>query len=68
MNLSKQWKIPHTEANTLEFRWSIFNVFNNTRFDAFSMQDEGDVSSTFGNYSQTLTNPRRMEFAAIYRF
>jgi len=68
MNLSKQWKIPRTEANTLEFRWSVFNVFNNTRFDAFSMQDEWDVPATFGNYSQTLTNPRRMEFAAIYRF
>lgn len=68
MNLSKQWKIPHTEANTLEFRWSIFNVFNNTRFDAFSMQDEWDVPNTFGNYNSTLTNPRRMEFAGIYRF
>jgi hypothetical protein len=43
-------------------------VFNNTRFDAFSMQDEWDVPSTFGNYTSTLTNPRKMEFAAIYRF
>jgi len=43
-------------------------VFNNTRFDAFAMQDEWDVSQTFGNYTQTLTNPRRMEFAGIYRF
>ena len=66
MNLSKQWKI--TESNSLEFRWSVFNVFNNTKFDVFSMQDEWDVPSTFGNYTQTLTNPRRMEFAAIYRF
>jgi len=68
MNLSKQWKIPHTESHTLELRWSVFNVFNNTRFDAFSMQDEWDVPSTFGNYTRTLTNPRRMEFAGIYRF
>ena len=68
MNLSKQWRIPHTESHTLELRWSVFNVFNNTRFDAFSMQDEWDVPSTFGNYSSTLTNPRRMEFAGIYRF
>jgi hypothetical protein len=49
-------------------RWSVFNAFNNTRFDAFSMQDEWDVPSTFGNYTSTLTNPRRMEFAGIYRF
>jgi hypothetical protein len=68
MNLSKRWRIPHTENHSLEVRWSIFNVFNNTRFDAFSMQDEWDVPSTFGNYTKTLTNPRRMEFAGIYRF
>lgn len=68
MNLSKQWRIPHTESHSLELRWSVFNVFNNTRFDAFSMQDEWDVPSTFGNYTSTLTNPRRMEFAGIYRF
>jgi len=68
LNLSKQWRIPHTESHTFEVRWSIFNAFNNTRFDAFSMQDEWDVSSTFGNYSSTLTSPRRMEFAGIYRF
>ena len=68
MNLSKQWRIPHTESHSFELRWSIFNVFNNTKFDAFSMQDEWDVPQTFGNYTKTLTNPRRMEFAGIYRF
>jgi carboxypeptidase family protein len=66
MNLSKQWKIK--ERHSIEVRWSVFNVFNNTKFDAFSMQDEWDVPSTFGNYTKTLTNPRRMEFSAIYRF
>lgn len=68
MNLSKQWRIPKTENHTLELRWSVFNAFNNTRFDAYSMQDEWDVSSTFGNYTSTLTSARRMEFAGIYRF
>ena len=68
LNLSKQWRIPRTENHSLEVRWSIFNAFNNTRFDAFSMQDEWDVPTTFGNYTSTLTTPRRMEFAGIYRF
>jgi hypothetical protein len=68
MNLSKQWRIPHTERHTFELRWSVFNVFNNTKFDAYSMQDEWDVPSTFGNYTKTLTNPRSMEFAGIYQF
>jgi len=66
MNLSKRWKI--TENQSFELRWSVFNAFNNVRFDAFSMSDEWDVPSSFGNYGYTLTNPRRMEFAGIYRF
>lgn len=66
MNLSKQWKV--TERQNFELRWSVFNVFNNTRFDPYHMQDEWDVPSSFGNYTSTLTNPRRMEFAGIYRF
>jgi len=66
MNLSKRWKI--TEGQSFELRWSVFNAFNNVKFDIYSMQDEWDVPTTFGNYSQTLTQPRRMEFAGIYRF
>jgi hypothetical protein len=66
MNLSKRWKI--TEGQSFELRWSVFNAFNNVKFDVFTMQDEWDVPTTFGNYTQTLTQPRRMEFAGIYRF
>jgi hypothetical protein len=66
LNLSKRWKI--TEGQNFEVRWSIFNAFNNVKFDVFTMQDEWDVPTTFGNYTQTLTQPRRMEFAGIYRF
>ena len=68
MNLSKSWKIPHTEDNTIQLRWSVFNVTNTVRFDVYSMQDEWDVNSSFGNYTQTLTQPRVMEFALIYKF
>jgi hypothetical protein len=65
LNLAKRFKI--TEGQNFEVRWSIFNVFNNVKFDAYTMQDEWDTT-TFGNYTQTLTQPRRMEFAGIYRF
>jgi len=68
MNLSKSWKIPHTESQTVQARWSVFNVTNTVRFDVYSMQDEWDVSSSFGNYTQTLTQPRVMEFTLIYKF
>ncbi len=68
MNLQKSWKMPYGENQALQLRWSVYNVFNNARFDAFSMQDEVAGGSTFGNYSSTLTNPRVMEFALIYKF
>ncbi|HZP61994.1 MAG TPA: TonB-dependent receptor [Terriglobales bacterium] len=68
MNLAKNWNIPKTEHQTLQFRWSVFNVTNSARFDVYSMQDEWDSASTFGNYTRTLNNPRVMEFALIYQF
>lgn len=68
MNLQKSWKMPYAEGHTLQFRWSLYNVFNSVRFDVFSMQDEWSSSTTFGNYGSTLTNPREMEFALIYKF
>ena len=68
MDLAKQWRIPGLERQTLETRWSVFNVSNTPRFDAFSMQSEWDASRTFGNYTNTLTQPRVMELALIYQF
>ncbi len=68
MNLQKQWHIPDLERQTIQARWNVFNVANTNRFDAYSMQSELDVSSTFGNYTSTLTNPRVMELALIYQF
>ena len=56
------------ENQRLQFRWSVFNVTNTPRFDVYTLQDEWDVSNTFGNYTQTLTKPRVMEFALTYKF
>jgi hypothetical protein len=68
MNLSKSWRIPHTEQQELQFRWSVFNVTNSVRFDIYAMQDEVQTSNTFGNYTQPLTSPGEMELALIYKF
>jgi Carboxypeptidase regulatory-like domain len=68
MNLAKNWRIPRLENQSIGARWSVFNVLNTNRFDAYSMQDEWDVASTFGDYTSTLTNPRVMELALIYQF
>jgi hypothetical protein len=72
MGLSKRWKMPYkitrSEHHSLQFRWEVFNVPNAKRFDVQSISGELDVSSTFGNYSRLLTNPRVMQFALRYEF
>ncbi|MGB7227071.1 MAG: carboxypeptidase-like regulatory domain-containing protein [Candidatus Acidiferrales bacterium] len=68
MNLAKSWRIPRRENQAVQARWSVFNVLNTNRFDAYSMQDQWGAANTFGNYTSTLTNPRVMELALIYQF
>jgi hypothetical protein len=68
MSLMKQWSIPKMEGQTIQLRWNVYNVLNTNRFDVASLQSEVDSFSSFGNYGSTLTNPRVMEFSAIYRF
>jgi len=68
MGLSKRWKMPWAESQSLQFRWEVFNVTNTTRFDVQSIAPELDISSTFGNYTGLLTNPRVMQFALRYEF
>ncbi len=66
MSLSKSFTIH--ESQKLQFRWNVYNVTNSVRFDSFTAQPQWDVSNTFGNYSQTLTTPRVMEFSLVYQF
>jgi len=66
MSLTKSWNF--TERQKLAFNWSVYNITNSVRFDAFSILPEIDVSGGFGKYSQTLTRPRVMEFALRYNF
>jgi hypothetical protein len=68
MGLAKRWKMPYSERHSLQLRWEVFNITNSKRFDAQSVQPELDISSTFGNFSRLLTNPRVMQFALRYEF
>ena len=68
MTLMKTWKMPYNEQHTLQFRWDVFNVFNMNRFDVQTASLELDESSTFGDYTHLLTNPRQMEFGLRYQF
>jgi hypothetical protein len=66
MGLHKVFAI--TEAQQLQFRWEVYNVFNNVRFDALTANTAIDQVSSFGTFTKTLTIPRRMEFALRYTF
>jgi hypothetical protein len=50
----------------------MFNVTNSARFDVGTMQLNANNSlsnsSSFGNFSSTLSNPRVMEFSLRYTF
>jgi hypothetical protein len=68
--LSKSWKI--TESQAVKFTWETFNITNTPRFDVGTMQLNGNNSisnsSSFGNFSSTLSQQRVMEFAMRYTF
>jgi hypothetical protein len=68
--LSKQW--PITESQNLKFSWEIFNLTNSVRFDVSALpQSTGQLDQpqgVFGNYSNTLTKPRVVQFALRYSF
>ena len=75
MALSKRWKT--YESQSLQFRWEVFNVFNQVRFNALSglgtqacacIASLQQVPNTFGNYTGLLTQPRVMQFALRYEF
>jgi hypothetical protein len=68
--LAKGWQI--AEHQSVRFTWEVFNVTNTPRFDVGTMQINGNTflssSTSFGNFSSTLSNPRVMEFALRYTF
>jgi hypothetical protein len=68
--LAKSWFI--NESQFVKFSWQMFNVTNSARFDVGTMSLNGNnslsSSSSFGNFSSTLSNPRVMEFGLRYTF
>jgi hypothetical protein len=70
LGLSKRWNLP-MEHQSLQFRWEVFNVPNQVRFNVQSVTNPPSfqqVPSAFGAYTSLLTNPRVMQFALRYEF
>lgn len=64
--LAKSWKIAESQA--VKFSWEVFNATNSVRFDAASANLSKANSSSFGNYIQTLSQKRVMQFSLRYSF
>ncbi len=62
-NLSKRTRI--AEQTEIEFRWEVFNAFNNTNFQ---IPATNIFSASFGQVTRTVTNPRVMQFALKVNF
>ena len=68
MGLDKRWKLPWAEGHTLQFRWEVYNVLNQTRFNVQSNAPSLTQTQSFGDYTGLLTQPRVMQFALRYDF
>ena len=66
LGLGKRFNI--TEAQTLQFRWEVFNVTNSVRFDPLSATADLSNLGSFGRYTDTLSLPRVMQFALRYEW
>jgi hypothetical protein len=65
MGLSKNTQL--TERVGLEFRWDVFNVFNNVNF-ATPNNIIGEAGSDFGKITETVGGPRVMQFGMKLKF
>jgi hypothetical protein len=64
--LSKYFRI--TERAKAQLRWETFNITNTVRYDVHTVGNRLDQPTPFGKYTQTLTNPRVMQFALRLEF
>ena len=66
VSLGKTFQI--TERQALRLQWDTYNVTNSVRFDVGTINNYLFYSSTLGEFTQTLTKPRVMQFGLRYSF
>jgi hypothetical protein len=66
--LYKNFTMPWSEKQKLQFRWEAYNVTNTVRFDPNSANLSLTSTAKFGQLTGILGNPRQMEFALRYTF
>ncbi len=80
LNLSKSFRMPWSENHKLQFRWEVFNVFNQQALDEGSISTfsfsqgipaygtNSELTPGTGEYSDIKGIPRRMQFGLRYSF
>jgi hypothetical protein len=66
--LYKNFTMPWSEKQKLQFRWEAYNVTNTVRFDPNSANLSLTSTSKFGQLTGVLGQARQMEFALRYQF
>jgi hypothetical protein len=66
-SLAKRFNMPW-EGHSMLLRWEAFNAFNQVYFDTGFLTGSIGQRTTFGNYTQTLGNPRQMQISLRYSF
>jgi hypothetical protein len=66
--LYKNFSMPWSEKQKLQFRWEAYNVTNTVRFDPNSANLSLTSTGKFGQLSSVLGTARQMEFALRYTF
>jgi len=64
----KNFAMPWSEKQHLQFRWESYNATNSVRFDPASAQLSLTSTSTWGELTKQLGTPRQMQFALRYQF
>ena len=65
-SVAKLWKMG--ESQSLRFSWDVFNATNAVRFDVGSLSQYLLYQPSLGDFTQTLTHPRVMQFGLRYSF
>jgi hypothetical protein len=76
LGISKAWKIPHHENQSLQVRWDVFNVSNTQKLTGIAdfavAQDPGLNQLTappdWANFTTVQGAPRVMQIGARYSF
>ncbi len=68
MSLGKTFTMPYSEHHRMQVRWEVFNVPNTVHFDINTASLDVGNTGKFGEYTNTLTQPRVMQFGLRYQF